>query len=231
MTPEQLERLMSDLPDLSQELAAAHLTDEEMIGYAMELISHDDTLRIDAHLASCIQCASAMEHLLEVEQAWRGEPGQNRLTALHKRVLASQPSLLARLIARLAQALRQAQQDWQKERSKSRLTPLVTATSQKRSGQTLLEWQTEDGQVEGHIILEPNGDWTIRFFSDNVDLEGTGFWLLLDQSQREDDRFKREVILQRVSLTEVEAELVIPPDRQPADIGDLDIQPFDEQDI
>ena len=64
-----------------------HLSDDELIGYAMEALHPSDVQHVEAHLALCEECSFEAERLLSAAPAWQGKAGQKRLAALRERVL------------------------------------------------------------------------------------------------------------------------------------------------
>lgn len=68
----QLDRLIADIRALPSEPVGDHLTDDQLISYAMEALAPEEVEGLDAHLASCPDCTSEMERLLDTSEAWRG---------------------------------------------------------------------------------------------------------------------------------------------------------------
>jgi hypothetical protein len=89
VTTKQLDRVIEDVRALPDEPIGDHLTDDDFIGYDMGTLTAEEVKQVDAHLASCSDCAMEMERLMEAWQVWRGEQGKQRLAALRKRLLAS----------------------------------------------------------------------------------------------------------------------------------------------
>ena len=73
VTTEQLGRLVADLRALPGEPVGEHLSDEEFVGYTMEALQPPAIGRLDTHLASCPECATEMERLVEAAQGWDEE--------------------------------------------------------------------------------------------------------------------------------------------------------------
>jgi hypothetical protein len=79
----QADRLLGLIRALPQDVVGPHLTDEEFINRSMETASPQETERIDAHLATCDECCSEVERLIEAAQALTPE----RLDRLSKKIL------------------------------------------------------------------------------------------------------------------------------------------------
>lgn len=86
VTTNQLDKLIAEIRALPGKPVGDHLfSDDEFISYAMETLEPQQIERIDAHLASCPECATEMERLVEAAEVWRGEQGEQRLAALWAR--------------------------------------------------------------------------------------------------------------------------------------------------
>lgn len=87
LTAQKVAELMARLRAVPAEPGDACLSDDACIGYVMGTASHEEVGQIEAHLASCPDCAREVEHLREGAAAWRGEQGQQRLARVRARVL------------------------------------------------------------------------------------------------------------------------------------------------
>lgn len=83
VTTEQVNKLLADLRALPDTPVGAHLSDDEFIGYTMEAFEPPEIKRLDTHLASCPECATEMERLVEAAEGWDEE----RLAHLRERAL------------------------------------------------------------------------------------------------------------------------------------------------
>lgn len=212
----QVDRLLADVGDLPSQPVGDHLSDDEFIGLAMETLPAQQVERIDTHLAACPDCAMEMERLLEAAEAWRGEPGKQRLAALRERLIGPLPPPEPRsLRERLVQNLREATENWQELFSRRELA--WAASTDEADRRKIWNWQSDDGLLRGHAVLERNGKLTFRFVSKALGLEGERFYLRLGS-------LRREVVLRRVSETEVGAKVVVPAHERPADPTDISLE-------
>ncbi|HEY7546625.1 MAG TPA: hypothetical protein VID27_17170, partial [Blastocatellia bacterium] len=108
---------------------------------------------------------------------------------------------------RLAEYLRQMVAIWRVD--------FAEATRQAHKGREVWRWQSEDGRLQARAIIEENADLTILISSKDTSLEG----VRLNFRLRE---LSREMIMRRVSDSEVEAKVSIPREhrrRPPTDIS------------
>jgi hypothetical protein len=87
VTADQIHKLITEVRALPSTPIGDHLSDDEFIGYTMETLEPQQMERIDAHLASCPECATEMERLVEASEVWRGEKGEQRLAELWARTI------------------------------------------------------------------------------------------------------------------------------------------------
>jgi hypothetical protein len=223
VTANQLNQLIADVRTVPAEPVGDHLSDDLFIGYATETLTMEEVQQIDQHLASCPDCTAEMEPLVAASEVWRGEPGKQRLAALRERL---QEHL--RPVTLPGPPLRERLADWLRPMNES-LQALFERKPAKRANEELAEWplaaatygdreiwkwQSEDGILRGHAVLEANGDLTFRFASKDLRLEGSRFYLRLGS-------LRREVVLQRVSETEVGDEVDVPRHERPSEAADI----------
>lgn len=198
----QLDRLIADIRALPSEPVGDHLTDDQLISYAMEALAPEEVEGLDAHLASCPDCTSEMERLLDTSEAWRGEQGEQRLVRLQERVLVAltgvqpEPSLLERLGAQLA----------------SVLLPVVRLQPAGVHAATSIEpidGQTEANLFHWYTVADEAGNVTVRFSSYELALEGVKLRLIAENWQRD------VVLVKKPDY--VGAEIVIPRNELPTD--------------
>jgi hypothetical protein len=86
----ELGRLAKDLEEAPSKPSGQHLPEEHMVAYSIDpaQLSPEERSRFEFHLASCDECGAAMEHLLDVSEAWQGAAGEARLARLSERILA-----------------------------------------------------------------------------------------------------------------------------------------------
>jgi hypothetical protein len=210
VTAKKVDELMALFRALPTEPVGEHLSDDELIGCAMGTLPAEQVAHLGVHLDSCLDCAAEVERLLEAAEAWRGEEGKQRLAALRER-LVRQPALHERLV----QALQEAIENWRN--TFSRPQPAWAALTDEEEGRRIWSWQSQDGLLRGHAVLESSGQLTFRFVSLELGLEGQRFALRLGD-------LRREVVLRRVSETEVGARVVIPAHERPADPTDISLE-------
>jgi hypothetical protein len=87
LTTEQVHHLASDLRGMPDAPVGEHLSDDEFVDYAAEMLDSEQIGRIDQHMESCPACTDAMLPLVDAAEAWRGEHGRQRLAALRARLL------------------------------------------------------------------------------------------------------------------------------------------------
>jgi hypothetical protein len=227
VTRDQLDKLIADIHALPDEPVGDHLPDDEFIGYTMEALVQEEVVRIDAHLASCPDCASEMERLMEASEIWRGEQGEQRLAELAARTLAAMgephreplrrdpnkevqraatevmghlghPSeLLERLAARLARVLFTIE--------KPQFAGVHAKTPHAPRG-----GQTEDGLLRWRAVADETGNIIIRFASHEAEFAGVRLRLRAGMWQR-------EVVLTQKGPDQVGAEIALARDELPAE--------------
>jgi hypothetical protein len=216
VTTTQVDRLLGDIRARPAQPVGDHLSDDECIGYAMETLPAEQVARVDTHLAACPDCAIEMERLLEASEAWCGEPGKQRLAALRERLIGQLPtSEQLSLRERLVLDLQEAVENWQKLFSGRKLA--WAASTDEEDRRKIWNWQSDDGLLRGHAVLERNGKLTFRFVSKELGLEGERFSLRLGH-------LRREVVLRRVAETEVGAKVIVPAHERPADPADISLE-------
>jgi hypothetical protein len=214
VTANQLAKLMDDLRALPPVPVGDCLSDDEFIGYATETLSAEQVERLDKHLGSCPACATEMERLLQGAEAWSGEQGTQRLAALEARVQA-QMAAAEQLASPPApppwQGLKAALQDAKESLRALFMHPAPQfAAAPVTESRRIWDWQSREGVLRGHAVLEANGDLTFRFSSGDLSLQDSRFYLRVGS-------LRREVILRPVSGSEVGAEISIPRHERPSD--------------
>jgi hypothetical protein len=228
VSQEQWQRLLNDLPNLSQQPIGEHLDDELMIGYVTETLTVAETERVDAHLSSCLECTTAIEHLFELSSAWQGDAGAWRLEDLSQRILQriKRPSSVERdarqanppLPQQLAQLLKQVEAGWRHALVQRPSQPLL-ASSNRGESETIWEdnYSLEDVTLYGRATLDSRGNLTLHFSSNRLDLEGKRINLHLEL-------FEGKLQFEAESSTDVGATLVIPKRLVPEDLSQLRIE-------
>lgn len=200
VTAKQLDTFIRDIRAIAAEPTGDHLSDDQFISYSMEMLTARQVEQVDAHLASCSDCAIEMERLLEASEAWRGEEGEQRLAQLRLRVQTQLPpsmqpsaSLTSKLWPRLADLLRRVV-----------LLPDMSLNAPALTAQAATPWddgQTEDGTLRWRIVKDEEGNLTVRFASHVL---GEGMRLRLYAGD-----WHRDIVLGKVAPDQVGAETVI----------------------
>lgn len=183
----------------------AHLTQDEFIGFALEELPDELEKELDQHLENCVSCAQQLDDFYTAQEefpaeAWAAQRGAF-VAALRQQIFGTP------LRMRLGDALRQAKESLQALFARE---PAWAAAAYDEERRKIWDWQSRDGTLSGHAVLERNGDLTFRFASTELGLHGAGFNLRLGS-------LRREVVLRRVSETEVGTKVVIPRHERPSD--------------
>jgi hypothetical protein len=184
LTAAHLDALRSELDRTPATPAGDHLTDEEIVACALDEFAGLDRPRCEAHVASCADCAEAVEHVAGDLDAWLGYEGARRradVTArVRRRLLEEQLGTFAvRLRTDLEQVLRIAARTAAHrvptEMVEGRFLALRIATlgaavtAELRGG---LDDRTDDGTVRRRLLVETNGRLVVRLTSDDIGLAG-----------------------------------------------------------
>lgn len=168
-----------------------HLSDDECLDYAAEILTSAETNRMDEHLASCPDCTARMEECVTAAQAWQGEDGKQRLAGVRQRGLDA-PTWWERLSALLPDLV---------------LWPNVALGGAQAATQQVEDGQTEDGSLRWRIVEDATGNLTIRFGSHRLELDRVRLRLQVGNLQR-------DMVLSRVASDQVGAETVITRDER-----------------
>ena len=101
VSPESLDRLFDKL--------AGGLSDEDVVGYALNRLSPEDALRIKAQLASMPEEQARVDRVRHESAAWSGDTGNERLDRLARRIehaSLTPGEAVARLRAAIGRAVR-----------------------------------------------------------------------------------------------------------------------------
>lgn len=187
--------------------ASSHLSDDELIGYAMQTLHSSDVPQVEAHLALCEECMVEVQQLLSAAPTWQGKTGEKRLTALRERVFAEMGLAPDSLQERLRLALQEIRASWQATFANQPAWAAATADGEARS---VWEGEFQDGLLRVEGELDPNGDLTFWFDSEEMALQGKHFRLSWQE-------LEREFTLRQVSATEVGAQVLILAHERPAE--------------
>ncbi|MFQ5857641.1 MAG: hypothetical protein ACE5LU_18705 [Anaerolineae bacterium] len=201
MKPEDIERMLRGAQFV-------HLKEEELDAYRDGGLDDITLARANAHLKLCLICEQRLAVLQEEKTALEHGKATTEDIALVRRLL--QP-----LRERLDQAMQEAMKNWRDRFSRRELA--WAAATDDEDEREIWNWQSDDGLLQGYAVLDRNGDLTFWFVSKELGLEGERFYLCLGD-------LRREVVLWRVSETEVGAEVVIPAYERPADPSDISLE-------
>lgn len=185
-----------------------HLTEDEVIGFVLEDLPAEAMERVDQHLEQCVYCAQQLEDFHTAQEEFPAARWATQrdafVASLRQQIFGTpQPEVRQHLAALLQQATASLQVLFGR--------PLAwRASTDGEERRRVWEWQSQDGTLSGHAVLARNGDLTVRFVSKEL-AAGTRFFLRLGA-------IRQEVVLQRVSPTEVGAKVVIPRAQRPAEV-------------
>ena len=165
---------MEDIRTLPAEPVGEHLSDDEFISYSMEMLPEEEVERVDAHLASCPDCAEQMEQLLEASEAWSGEQGKQRFATLRQRVLESPKIELVGTPADILHSIPIS--------AFEKLAAKTSKTSYMTTEEVLEERRTKGGERR---VIRKEGYIIIRFASPDLKTEGQQIRVTVGDFQRE----------------------------------------------
>lgn len=208
----KVDELMALFRAMPDEPIGEHLSDDQLVSYTLEMLTAEQVESLDAHLATCSQCSTEMEQLLETSEAWRGQKGEQRLDALRLHIQAElfdatlsdamqtggspglpprKPSLLEQLLEQLGSVVL-----WSNPLFRARSPAAAEAAAPWEDG------QTEDGTLRWRIVNDEEGNRIIRFGSNELTLDGVRWQLFAGDWQR-------EFVWRQVAPDQVGAEIVV----------------------
>ncbi len=201
-------------------LKLVHLTDAEMSAYCDQQLDPMRQARMDAHLGQCFICrrhlarlreedAELSDRVIAAEDAAFVEKLMEQMGAAQKTSAVSPAKTAAPLKERLAEYLGQMVASWQ--------VCFGQAVRGVHKGEEVWRWQSEDGRVQARAIMEKNADLTLLISSTDMSLEGARFNFRMGQ-------LSQEMIMQRVSESEVEAKVSIPSRYRRGKTADISIE-------
>lgn len=208
-----------DLENELRNLKLIHLTESELVVYRAQELGPIPRARMEAHLKQCFICERQLTLLREENAALkRGQTNADDL-ALVDRLLepmepASKPSASSEgtlSLERLAEYLRQMVASWQF---------YFRPEAVRRHGEPEEEvwrWQSEDGRLLVRAVMEKNADLTIHFSSNEMELEGARLLYHFGS-------FSQELILRRLSESEVAAQVAVPWQYRQGNVADISIE-------
>jgi hypothetical protein len=215
------------LDDLEMELRNLkfqHLTEEELVSCYEERLDEVGQARALAHLKLCLICDRRLTLLKEETRAIETPDGTAGDVALARRMIqqtkphqlfsnsmSPQASAELRLSERLGECFRQAVASWQAHFT------LQVMRGTRSAGKEVWRWQSEDGLLEAHAILEKNADLTIHFSSNEPGLEGVRLNVSLGP-------LSRKTTLRRVSESEVYGIVKVTKRQRPENLAEISIE-------
>jgi hypothetical protein len=212
----------NDLENELRNLKFMHLTESELAAYCDQQLDQIGRARVESHLKQCFICERQLELLREESEALSNRATTAEDVAFVERLMeqtgqAQKPSAVGSseitreppLRERLAEYLRQMIANW-----------LVSFETVRHSeqGEEVWRWQSEDGHLRARATMEKNADLFVHFSSNEMELEGARLHFRLGE-------FSQEMTLQRISETEVYAQVAIPwPYRQGKMMSDISIE-------
>jgi hypothetical protein len=213
----------NDLENELKNLRFVHLTESELIAYRDQEPDQISRARMEAHLKHCFICERQLEMLREESAAISHRQISAEDVALVERLMeqmgpvgnpsAIRPAEIVKRISlqELAEYLRRMVARWQFDFGHGALH------GEADQGEEVWRWQSEDGKLQARATIEKNADLTFQFSSNEMDLEGVRLRVRLG-------KLGQEVTLQRVSESEVAAEVAVPWTYRQRNIADISIE-------
>jgi hypothetical protein len=211
-----------DLENELRNLKLIHLTESELSAYCDQELGQMRRARVEAHLKQCFICNRQLDLLREEIAALSNRKitaedvalveGLMEQTGLARKPSAPKPVEIAKvapLQERLAEYLRQMVASWQ-----IHFKVVRRAADQ---NEEVWRWRSEDGHVQARAIMEKNADLTIRFSSNEMDLEGARLNVRLGL-------LSEEITLERVSESEIAAKVAVPWQQRRGNMADISIE-------
>jgi hypothetical protein len=212
-----------DLENELRNLKLVHLTEGELNAYCEQKLAPIPRARAEAHLKHCFICARQLLLLREEKEALSGEPGAQQAAMVKRLMAPARPprkSPAARPIEnaegvplqeRLTEYLRPMVASWQTYFKQQAGREVI------RLGEEVWRWQSEDGQLWAHAMMEKKAALTIHFSSSEMALEGARLYVRLGPAQR-------EITLERISDGEVYAKVAVPLRHVQQNMADISIE-------
>jgi hypothetical protein len=210
-----------DLENELRNLKSTHLTESEMAAYCDQELDQIGRARAEAHLKQCFICERQLELLREETAALTNRLIISEDVAFVERLMdqtgqaqkssAYKSAEIARevpLRERLAEYLRQMIAGWQIQ-----FDPVHRGDQREE----MWRWQSEDGHLQARATVEKNADLTVHFSSNEMQLEGARLLFRLGS-------MNQELTLQRISESEVAAQVAVPLRYRQGNVTDLSIE-------
>jgi hypothetical protein len=201
-----------------------HLSERELAAYLDQELDQINRSRMAAHIEQCFICERQLELLQEENAALSQRTTTAEDVAFVERLIertgpaqnpSAQPTEATRGIAvreRLAEYLQGMVASWRICFGQGALR------GESDQGEEVWRWQSEDGKLQAYATMEKNADLTFHFSATEMNLEGARLHFRLGA-------LRQDLTLQRVSETEIGAEIAIPwPYRQGNVMADISIE-------
>ena len=210
VTPKQLDRLLEAVRTLPEAPVGEHLSDDQFILYSMSTLSPEATSIVDQHLASCSDCATEMQRLLEASESWNAGTDEmaRRTVTQFSNDAKPKTKVLHRLEASLQSLFAVTNDEY---------TVAWAAEANRQTARRVWSYKDEESRIEGQGFIDSNGDLIFVFSSKQMELKDQRLRLQLDF---EEGGVSQEGVLEaNESETEVGATFVIPnyqlPEKEP----------------
>ena len=213
-----------ELEDDLRSLKFIHLSERELGAYLDHELDQINRSRMEAHIGECFICERQLELLQEERAALSQRATTAEDVAFVERLIeqtgtaqnpSARPAETAKGVAvreRLGDYVRQIIASWR----------ICFGQGARRGepdqGKEVWRWQSEDGKLQAYATMEENADLTFHFSATEMNLEGARLHFRLGA-------LRQDLTLQRVSETEIGAEIAIPwPYRQGNVMADISIE-------
>jgi hypothetical protein len=216
--------MTDDLENELRDLKFTHLTESELDAYCDQELDQIGRARVDAHVKQCFICERHLDLLREESAALSNRvitaeevTFVERLmeeTGLAQEPSAAGPSEITHevpLQERLAEYLRPLVASWRIYFGQGALR------GEADKGQEVWRWQIEDGKLRARAMMEKNADLTIHFSTNEMELEDARLHFRLGS-------FIQELTLQRISESEVAAQVTVPWQYRQGNMADMSIE-------
>lgn len=191
-TSRHVDRLLDEIHAVPVLPVGDHLLDEEFVTYSTSALDAQAVARIDAHLASCADCAERMEDLLTAAEAWSGAAGEERLADVSRRVLQALALRDRNPATRVAQAV---------QTFGAFLGSLHPAAGLAMAAAGSVQAESPDGKDHADVREGEDGSLVVSLSSYRLELEGRHVVV---------EPFGLRRTLERVTPDQVGFEAVIP---------------------
>jgi len=208
---------INDLERALRDAKFHHLTDDVLVSYRDQQLDAISRTQAQLHLDLCLICERRLLLLQKEQAALETYKASAEEIALAKSVLQQisppvPPPVKIPLRNRLAAYGQQVAASWQAytlqlERVRNSISVDVE----------FWRWQSEDGQLLVYAVMESTGDLKLYFSSNDPTLEGTRLTVKAGG-------LSRETTMERVSESELRAEIDLPRRQRPRNLANILIE-------